>query len=181
MCTILCGWQTFQLPNKCITKVGLSKIVPLRLSSKHPFSFYTDINNFIRILFKGNCIRPQQLESNILAVSAKEQDRMEQQAEITSTHAKEQDKNFWTSSAEEYEKVIEIIECEYGVKYNRQRPINTLVSPPLDLDLFFDIGRTYASMNVVGQIFMSWQVIQRERNRLQILIMAAIRQDSKLE
>lgn len=67
------------------------------------------------------------------------------------------------------------------MEYDRRGPIDKLRALPLAPDSMFEIGRAYAEMGTYGRIIRSRQEIDRERERLEALMMGAIVQERQLE
>ena len=162
-------------------KTRLNELVPLRLGPKNPWVYESLVDNFVEIEDAEVVIRPEEVRTDDLATNIEDEERMQQQAEASAWVVEDKNLRREKHTMAGYAEEIARIEDSFGVTYDKHRPFDTLSTPVLDYNSAYEIEETYARTGTEGRVYMAFQELARERERLTALMMGVLQKERELE
>ncbi|MCJ1344946.1 hypothetical protein MMC31_003151 [Peltigera leucophlebia] len=126
-------------------------------------------------------LQPDDIIEDQFALSTRIQEEMEANALEGDLEIEESEREIWTSLDIQYARDVIKLQAAYGVQYKEDHNFMSLQTPALVPEDKSALGKAYISKGPVGRILMVRHDIQRERKRLNTLLIAAHRYDKILD
>lgn len=126
-------------------------------------------------------LQPDDIEEDQFAPLTRVQEEMEANALEADLKIKELEREIRTSLDIQHARDVIKLQAAYGVRYEEDHNFMSLQTPALVPEDESALDKAYISKGPVGRILMIRHDIQRERKRLNILLMAAYRYNKVLD